>query len=153
GAAVTSAAGAAPAHVAALAGGVLRTMFAAKVKTVAWLLFAVMAMGAAGVALHRAATAHPAAVEARAEAPVGEPPVPKPELEAAPLAPAPAADDFGAEVKGLRAKVTLAKAKFAIGEAIKVKYVLKNISKDEQTVWHSGFWANHLIVVKDADGK
>jgi RNA polymerase sigma factor (sigma-70 family) len=153
GAAVTSAAGAAPAHVAALAGGVLRSMFVAKVKTVAWLLLAVMAMGTAGVALYRAATARPAAVEARAEAPVGETPVPKPETEAAPLAPAPAADDFGGEVKGLRAKVTLAKAKFAVGEAIEVGYVVKNVSKDEQTVWHSGFWANHLILVKDADGK
>jgi RNA polymerase sigma factor (sigma-70 family) len=153
GAAVKVAAGAVPAQVAALAGGVLRTMFVAKVKTVTLLLFAVMALGTAGVVLHQAATAQPAPVEPGAEAPVGEPPVAKPEPEAAPLAPAPAADDFGAEVKGLRAKVTLAKVKFAVGEAIEVRYVVKNVSKDEQTVWHSGFWPNHLVVVKDADGK
>jgi RNA polymerase sigma factor (sigma-70 family) len=153
GAAAKIAAGAVPAPVAALAGGVLRTMFVTKVKAVTLLLFAVMALGTAGVALHQAATAQPAAVESVAKAPVGEPPVAKPEPAAAPLAPAPAADDFGAEVKGLRAQVTLAKAKFALGEAIKVNYVLKNVSKEEQTIWHSGFWPNHLIVVKDADGK
>src|SRR5215470_15714302 len=57
GAAAKSAAGTVPAQVAALTGGVLRTMFIAKVKTVALLLFAVMAMGTAGVALRQAATA------------------------------------------------------------------------------------------------
>src|SRR5262249_42886599 len=148
GAAVKVAAGAVPAQVAALAGGVLRTMFVAKVKTVALLLFAVMAMGTAGVVLHQAATARSAAVEPRVEAPAGEPPVAKPEPEAAPLVPAPAADDFGVEVKGLRAKVTLAKAKFAVGEAIEVRYVVKNVSKEEQTIWHCGFWPNHQIVVR-----
>src|SRR5262249_52368334 len=100
---VKIAAGAVPAHVAVLAGGVLRTMFVSKVKTVALLLFAVMAMGTAGVVLHQTATARPAPVEARAEVPVGEPPVSKPEPEAVRPAPAPAADDFGAEVEGLRA--------------------------------------------------
>jgi RNA polymerase sigma factor (sigma-70 family) len=153
GAAAKVAAGAVPPLVAALAGGVLRTMFVAKVRTVAVLLFAVMAIGTAGVVLYQAATAGSAKVGPRVEAAVGEAPVAKPEAEAAPLAPVPAADDFGAEVKGLRAKVTLAKAKFALGEAIEVKYVVKNDSKEEQTVWHSGFWSNHLILVKDADGK
>jgi RNA polymerase sigma factor (sigma-70 family) len=152
-AAVKIAAGAVPAHVAVLAGGVLRTMFVTKVKTVALLLFAVMAMGTAGVILRQAAMARPAAVEPGAETPAGEPPMAKPAKEAAPLAPAPKADDFGAEVTGLRAKVTLAKAKFALGEAIKVEYMVKNVTKEEQTIWHSGFWPNHLIVVKDADGK
>jgi hypothetical protein len=153
GAAVKVAAGAVPAQVAALAGGVLRTMFVTKVKTVGLLLFAVMAIGTASVALRQAATARSAAVEPVAEALVGEPPVAKPEPEAARPAPAPVADDFGAEVKGLRTNVSLAKAKFALGEAIQVKYVVKNVSKEEQTVWHSGFWPNHLIVVKDVDGK
>src|SRR5262249_46168823 len=102
GAAVKIAAGAAPAQVAALAGGVLRTMFVARVKTVALLLFAVMAMGTAGVILRQAAMARPAAVEPGAEAPAGEPPMAKPKPEATPLAPAPKADDFGAEVKGLQ---------------------------------------------------
>src|SRR5262245_23555449 len=142
GAAVKVAAGAVPAQVAALAGGVLRTMFVTKAKTVALLLCAVMAMGTAGVALHQAAPDQRAAAEPGAEAPVGEPPVSKPEPEATPLAPAPAADDFGAEVEGLRAKVTLAKAKFVVGEAVAVKYVVKNVSKEEQTLWRSGFWPN-----------
>jgi len=153
GAAVNVATGVAPAQVAVLAGGVLRTMFTAKVKTVALLLFAVLVIGTAGVALYQAATAYPAAVEARAAVHVEEVSVAKPDPKPAPPAPAPAADDFGAEVKGLRAKVTLARAKFAVGEAIEVTYVVKNVSKEEQTVWHSGFWPNHLILVKAADGK
>src|SRR5262249_43475252 len=39
------------------------------------------------------------------------------------------------------------------GEAIEVGYLVKNVSKEEQTVWHSGFWPNHEVLVKDADGK
>jgi hypothetical protein len=61
--------------------------------------------------------------------------------------------DFGPEVKGLRAKVSLARDKFDVGESIQVKYVVKNVSNQQQTVWHSGFWANHLILVHDAGGK
>lgn len=78
---------------------------------------------------------------------------PLPLLTKAPIPPAPPRDDFGPEVKGLRAKVTLAKEKFAVGETIPVTYVVKNISKNEQTLMHSTFFANHLIVVKDAVGK
>jgi RNA polymerase sigma factor (sigma-70 family) len=62
-------------------------------------------------------------------------------------------EDLGPEVKGLRASVTLPKEKFEVGEAIPVAYVVKNVSKDEQTLYHSGFWANHEIVVRGADGK
>jgi RNA polymerase sigma factor (sigma-70 family) len=64
-----------------------------------------------------------------------------------------AADGFGEEVRGLRARVTLPKEKFEVGEPIPVSYVVKNVSKEEQTIWHSGFWMNHLIVVEDAAGK
>jgi uncharacterized protein (TIGR03067 family) len=49
--------------------------------------------------------------------------------------------------------VSLAKEKVESGEAIPVKYVVKNVSKEEQILWHSGFWPNHVIVVKDAEGK
>jgi RNA polymerase sigma factor (sigma-70 family) len=68
-------------------------------------------------------------------------------------APPPREDDFGPEVKGLRAKVTLAKGKFEVGEVVPVKYVVKNVSKEEQTLWSCGFWPNHLILVHDAAGK
>ncbi len=61
--------------------------------------------------------------------------------------------DFGEEVAGLRAKVSLATDKFLIGEPLDVKYVVKNVSGAEQVLWHSGFWPNHEIVVRDADGK
>ena len=63
------------------------------------------------------------------------------------------ADGFGAEVKGLRARVSLAKEKFPAGEPIAVRYVVKNVSQEEQTLWDSGFWPNHLIIVHDAAGK
>src|SRR5262249_23306926 len=62
-------------------------------------------------------------------------------------------DGYGEEVKGLRAKITLAKTKFEVGEAIPVSYVVKNVSKEEQTLWHCGFWPNHQIFVNGADGK
>src|SRR5262249_50624724 len=57
------------------------------------------------------------------------------------------------EGNGLRARGAPAKAQFEVGEAVPVKYVVLNVSRMEQIVWHSGFWANHLILVKDADGK
>jgi hypothetical protein len=63
------------------------------------------------------------------------------------------ADDFGPEVAGLRAKVALAKTQFTVGEAIEVKYAVKNVSQTDQVLWHSGFWPNHLILVMDAAGK
>jgi RNA polymerase sigma factor (sigma-70 family) len=144
-----SAAGVVSVKAATLADGVLRTMFVKKLKNITLTLFVVMAAATAGVGLHQVVTVRPAVAETRAEAPAGEPPVVKPKNPPK----ASAAPDFGPEVKGLRAKVTLAKQKFAIGEAIEVKYLVKNVSKNEQTVWHSGFWPNHLIFVKDADGK
>jgi RNA polymerase sigma factor (sigma-70 family) len=69
------------------------------------------------------------------------------------------ADDFGPEVKGLRAKVSLVAMqkhpvqKFVASDRIVVSYVVKNVSKEEQTLWHCGFWPNHQIIVKDAGGK
>jgi uncharacterized protein (TIGR03067 family) len=63
------------------------------------------------------------------------------------------AEGFGDEVKELRARVSLAEQKFPVGEPIEVKYVVKNVSKEEQTLWHSGFWPNHLVIVRNADGK
>src|SRR5262249_18380116 len=71
-----------------------------------------------------------------------------------PAAPAPPRkDEFGPEVEGLWAKVTLAEDKFEVGEPIPVKYVVKNFSQQEQTLWHSGFWPNHEVIVRDGDGK
>jgi RNA polymerase sigma factor (sigma-70 family) len=62
-------------------------------------------------------------------------------------------DDFGPENKGLRARVTLAKDKYVAGESIETKYAVKNVSQVRQVLWHSGFWPNHLIRVRDAKGK
>ena len=62
-------------------------------------------------------------------------------------------DGFGPEVNGLKAKIVLAKAKIAAGAPVQAKYTVKNVSKSEQIIWHSGFWPNHQIIVRDADGK
>ena len=62
-------------------------------------------------------------------------------------------DGFGPEVNGLKARVLLAREKIAVGSPVQVKYCVKNVSKGEQLLWHSGFWPNHQIIVHDADGK
>ena len=79
-----------------------------------------------------------------------------PEKESAPTnkeAPKMPPAEIGVEVAGLRAKISLEKQQYAVGAPIKVKYVVKNVSKVELTLWHSGFWPNHLILVQDAKGK
>jgi RNA polymerase sigma factor (sigma-70 family) len=62
-------------------------------------------------------------------------------------------DDFGPEVKGLRARVSLLRDKFTVGDPIEASYLVKNVSKEEQTLWHSGFWPNHQVIVRDLAGK
>ncbi len=63
------------------------------------------------------------------------------------------ADGFGVEVAGRRAQITLANQRFAVADAIDVKYVVKRVSPAEQILWHSGVSPSHLILVEDATGK
>lgn len=65
----------------------------------------------------------------------------------------PEAEGYGPESKGLRSKISLAKTKFKVGEPILVTYQFKNFSDEIRTVWHSGFWPNHEIVVMNSEGK
>lgn len=67
--------------------------------------------------------------------------------------PGDALKDFGAEVKGLRTKVSLVKAAIAAGQPVEIRFAKRNVSKENLVVWHSGFWPNHQIVVKDAQGQ
>jgi hypothetical protein len=76
-----------------------------------------------------------------------------PFVEISLVEPAAVPDRFGDEVNGLRSKISLATQNFLIGERIDVKYKVKNVSSGEQIIWHSGFWPNHLMLVRDADGK
>jgi WD40 repeat protein len=69
------------------------------------------------------------------------------------LGPPPPPGDFGTEVRGLRARVALAKQAYTAGEPIRVTYTVKNVSPVKQVLWHSGFWPNHLILVRKADGQ
>jgi RNA polymerase sigma factor (sigma-70 family) len=146
------AAGGASAPALALAQGALRTMTTTKVVPLIVLMFTLGAVGFGAVLGHgrgrEAGPETPVAAEGEAPPASGEGAAPAPAEPGAK-----AAEDFGDEVKGLRARVTLAKKKFLVGEAIPAKYVVKNVSKEEQTVWHSGFWPNHQVIVKDADGK
>jgi hypothetical protein len=65
-----------------------------------------------------------------------------------------AAGDFGAEVQGLRARVTLPRAQFRVGEPIEVRYAIKNVSKQDKVVQKiSGYWPYDMIQVMDAAGK
>jgi RNA polymerase sigma factor (sigma-70 family) len=143
-----SLAGGASASVMILAQGVVREMFLTQIKTAGLAVLAVAALGTGGAML---------AYRTWAAGPAGSPPLAE---EAKMPDPAPpegrkrtAADEFGPEVRGLRAKVTLARDKFEVGDSVPVKYEVKNISKEEQTLWHSGFWLNHQVIVRDAAGK
>ena len=63
-----------------------------------------------------------------------------------------AAVEFGAEVNGLRTQVTLVKTPISVGQPVEIRYTLRNVSKADLVIWHSGFWPNHQILVKDAAG-
>ncbi|GGA36234.1 hypothetical protein [Okeania sp. KiyG1] len=63
------------------------------------------------------------------------------------------ADEYGAEVAGLRARVSLIQTRFAVGEAIIPTFSIKNVSKKQLTIWQPGFWFNHLVIVKDINDK
>lgn len=60
---------------------------------------------------------------------------------------------WGSEQGGLRSRIWTDKTVFSINEPILVYYAIQNVSKEPQTIWHSGFWPNHLINVTDSEGK
>jgi RNA polymerase sigma factor (sigma-70 family) len=139
-------AGAASARAVALAKGAVQAMTATKLaRATVWLL------GASVVAL--------AALGAR---PGSGAPAPVPEEAAdsevafrapAPLVLPPPALEYGPEVRGLRASVTLPRPKFRVGEPIVPEYVVKNVSRTNQVVWNCGFWGNHEVIVRDSTGR
>jgi RNA polymerase sigma factor (sigma-70 family) len=144
-----SAAGVLSVKAVALAEGVLKTMLLTRLEiaTVVLLAFAILGTGAGALTLHALADKpadHPGKKNQGA--------VDKPVKENKEKAVKPA-DDFGAEVKGLRAKVALARAKYVVGDPIVATYRVKNVSKEKQTLWRSGFWPNHLILVRNAERK
>jgi hypothetical protein len=106
----------------------------------------VLAMGGIGSAVFLSGTGQQASANSSFQK-MDEPPLKEGAL------PDKDAKAFGPKVKGLRAKVSVPQGRFAVGEAMPVKYVVKNVSQEEQTLWHRGFWPNHVIVVKDAEGK
>jgi hypothetical protein len=63
------------------------------------------------------------------------------------------ADEFGPEVKGLKARISLAKQSFEFGEPIETTFTIKNVSDERQIIWHSGFWPNHKLIVRDGADK
>jgi hypothetical protein len=63
------------------------------------------------------------------------------------------AGEYGAEIVGLRAKVSLVRTRYAVGEAIIPTFSIKNVSKSQLTIWQPGFWFNHLVNIKDANEK
>jgi hypothetical protein len=71
---------------------------------------------------------------------------------AAPAPPDPALKGWGKPANGLASKIAAEKAEFKVGEKIFLRYQIKNAADEERTVWHSGFWPNHKIVVLDSTG-
>lgn len=63
------------------------------------------------------------------------------------------AGEFGPEVKGLQARVSLYKEKYKVGDVIDAHYVVKNASGKDQVILKGAFWTNHQVFVRDADGK
>jgi hypothetical protein len=60
---------------------------------------------------------------------------------------------WGQPSGGLVASLSVARAPAAKGEALLVQYRAKNISAQQQTVWHCGFWPNHKVIVTDGQGR
>ena len=59
---------------------------------------------------------------------------------------------WGNEAGGLIASLRAEKRQFRPGEPILIGFQLKNVSERPQVVFHSGFWPNHRLSVKDARG-
>jgi RNA polymerase sigma factor (sigma-70 family) len=135
-----SAGGVASAHAVALAKGALQTM------TTKTLMPVVVLLLAAGLAGLGSALGTGVARQGSPQAPTAGARPPAPKERAAELQPGP-------EVNGLRARVTPVGRKFDVGEAIPVRYVVRNVSNVEQIVWHCGCWANHVVLVRDARRK
>lgn len=60
---------------------------------------------------------------------------------------------YGPKSNGLQAKLALSKSKFAVGETIRLSYTKRNVSPDDLTIWHSGFWPNHRVIVRKQAGE
>jgi RNA polymerase sigma factor (sigma-70 family) len=139
-------AGAASARALALAKGALQPMTATKLaQATVWLLgTGVVVFAALGAGLGSSAPA-PGPKESAASEVAFRAPAPL-------VSPSPALE-YGPEVKGLRASVTLPRQKFRVGEPIVPEYVVKNVSRTNQVVWNCGFWGNHEVIVRDSTGR
>jgi hypothetical protein len=69
----------------------------------------------------------------------------------------PVADDddapWGEEARGFRARAVAEGDSFARGEPVLVRFALRNVSDEPQTVWRRGFWPNHRVDVTGSDGE
>lgn len=63
------------------------------------------------------------------------------------------ARSWGEEKAGLACSISAEKTTYQPGEAIPVRFDLKNVSDKPITVWHCGFWPNHRWVVQDPTGQ
>ncbi len=50
-------------------------------------------------------------------------------------------------------RMTLPQNEFGIGNLIKPSFAITNRTGESITYWASGFWPNHLIVIRDAEGR
>jgi len=59
---------------------------------------------------------------------------------------------WGIQNRELVSRISAEKFHFHINEPILIYYEVKNVSQEIQLFWHSGFWANHHIVVTNSKG-
>ena len=60
---------------------------------------------------------------------------------------------WGMPTKGLSANVSMVKSDYKVGEPIPIIYTKMNITMDQDIdVWDAGFWPNHKLFVRDANG-
>lgn len=62
-------------------------------------------------------------------------------------------NEYSSATTGLQAIVRLPQTRFAVGKAIVPIFIIKNLSERRITIWQCGFWCNHLVIVKNANGK
>lgn len=82
----------------------------------------------------------------------GESRFPQEKISAVDACPEEVSEVWGNETGGLIASLNADKTLFHPEEPILVRFQIKNISDRPQTVWHSGFWPNHRLIVKDSKG-
>lgn len=64
----------------------------------------------------------------------------------------PSTETWGLPACGLTSSLTTIKERAAHNEPLLLRYRVKNVSQKNRVLWQSGFWPNHRLIAKDAEG-